>query len=315
MVTNDESHGAAADGAGNSRDEASTSGAWWDRPIYSGKVRDLFEAPGGELVMVTTDRLSAFDVVMAEAVPNKGRVLTAMTDFWMEQLAPVVGSHLMSTDASSLGDVPESWIGRTMICRRAEMLPIECIVRGYITGSAWAEYRTSGTVNGEPQPAGMIEADRFREPIFTPSTKADEGHDMNISRAEAAQIVGAELVERLEFVAVELYRRAAARAESVGILLADTKFEFGLIDGELVLCDEAVTPDSSRLWPADQWSPGATPPSFDKQPVRDYLASLDWDRTPPPPAIPADVIAQTAERYQQVYELISGGRLADWPGA
>jgi phosphoribosylaminoimidazole-succinocarboxamide synthase len=283
---------------------------------YSGKVRDIYDAGDGRLLMVTSDRMSAFDVVMEEPIPDKGRVLTAMSAFWFSELRHVVGNHLLSTD---LADLPPAarrpeWAGRVMLCRRAEMLPIECIVRGYLTGSAWKEYRASGTMHGQPLPSGLQESDRLPEPVFTPSTKADEGHDLNISFEQAVDLVGAELAEQAREVSRELYSRGAARAAERGILIADTKFELGLIDGELVVADEVLTPDSSRFWSADAWAPGTTPPSFDKQPVRDYLDALVWDKQPPPPPLPAEVVAASAERYVRAYELITGLRLADWPG-
>lgn len=296
--------------------------------IYSGKVRDLYRDRSGQLVMVASDRISAFDVIMAEPVPDKGRVLTGLSAYWFGRFASTVGSHLVSTslDAIDLGDagdtaaLPDEWAGRTMVCRPAEMLPIECIVRGYLSGSAWAEYRRSGTIHGEAAPAGLIEADRLPEPRFTPSTKADEGHDENISRARAAELIGTELVDAAEAAALAIYRAAAARAEEVGLILADTKFEFGLIDGQLALCDEVITPDSSRMWEAELWSPGSTPVSYDKQPVRDYLASLDWDRTPPPPQLPDDVIDATRVRYRSAFERLTDSALpsatdlrAGWP--
>lgn len=287
-------------------------------PLYSGKVRDIYAVGDDRLVMVTSDRISAFDVVMAEPVPDKGRVLTAMTAFWCEQLADVVDNHLVST---AIDDVPEDlrepgWEGRTMLCRRAEMLPIECIVRGYLTGSAWKEYQSSGTMHGTELPSGLLESAQLPEPVFTPSTKAEVGdHDENISFAAAVDLVGAEVAEAARDVSLELYRRGAAWAAERGILIADTKFELGTVDGVLTLCDEVLTPDSSRFWPADQWSPGATPPSFDKQPVRDHLAGLDWDKTPPPPALPGAVIEATSARYREAYERVSGLRFDDWPGA
>lgn len=286
--------------------------------LSSGKVRDIYDAGDDRLLMVTSDRLSAFDVVLAEPITDKGRVLTAMTAFWFEHLADVVPGHLISTD---LADLPEgaqdpSLAGRVMLCRRAEMLTIECIVRGYITGSAWKQYRTDGTMNGEPLPEGLLESAQLPEPVFTPSTKADVGdHDINVSFDEAVALVGGELAEQARDVSVELYRRGAAWAAERGIIMADTKFEFGLIDGELVLADEVLTPDSSRFWPAESWVPGTTPPSFDKQPVRDYLETLDWDKTPPPPALPAEVIEASAARYREAYERITGRSLDDWPGA
>ncbi len=286
--------------------------------VASGKVRDIYDAGGDRLLMVTSDRLSAFDVVMAEPIPDKGRVLTAMSAFWFAHLADVVSGHLISTD---LADLPEgaqdpAIAGRVMLCRKAEMLPIECIVRGYITGSAWKEYKASGTMHGAPLPEGLQESDRLPEPVFTPSTKAEVGdHDENVSFEKAVELVGPELAEKARAVSLELYRRGAEWAAERGIIIADTKFELGLVDGELVLADEVLTPDSSRFWPADQWVPGTTPPSFDKQPVRDYLDTLDWDKTPPPPALPDDVVAASAARYREAYERITALSLDDWPGA
>lgn len=285
--------------------------------VASGKVRDVYDAGDDCLLLVASDRLSAFDVVMAEPIPDKGRVLTAMSAFWFAQLGDVVPNHLLSTD---LDDLPpaarlEGLAGRFMLCRRAEMLPVECIVRGYLTGSAWKEYRTSGTMHGTPLPAGLLEASALPEPVFTPSTKAEVGdHDVNISFDEAVVLVGADLANALRDASLELYRRGAAWAAERGIIVADTKFEFGLVDGVLTLADEALTPDSSRFWPADAWQPGATPPSFDKQPVRDYLDGLDWDKRPPPPPLPDEVVAATSARYREAYQRICGASLDDWPG-
>jgi phosphoribosylaminoimidazole-succinocarboxamide synthase len=284
--------------------------------LYSGKVRDIYDAGDDRLLLVASDRMSAFDVVMAEPVPDKGRVLTAMSAFWFELLADVAPSHLLSTE---LADFPEGargddLAGRTMLCRRAQMLPIECIVRGYITGSAWKEYRTSGTMHGAALPKDLLESSQLPEPVFTPSTKADTGHDENISFAQAVDLIGTELATKARDVSIELYTRGAAWAAERGILIADTKFELGLIDGELAVADEVLTPDSSRFWPADQWTPGTTPPSFDKQPLRDFLEGLDWNKQPPPPALPDDVISATRHRYIEGYERITGRRFADWPG-
>ncbi len=285
--------------------------------LYRGKVRDVYDAGDGRLLLVTSDRISAFDVVMAEPIPDKGRVLTAMSAFWFELLGDVVGSHLLST---SLDDLPPeardpAIAGRFLLCRRAEMLKIECIVRGYLTGSAWKEYRREGTMHGSPLPSGLLEASPLPEVVFTPSTKADDGeHDLNISFEQAVDLVGREAAEQARDVSVELYRRGAAWAAERGIIIADTKFELGFVDGRLVLADEVLTPDSSRFWPADQWEPGRTPPSFDKQPVRDYLDGLDWDKRPPPPPLPDEVVAATRRRYVEAYERISGRSLADWPG-
>lgn len=291
--------------------------------VHKGKVRDLFDAGGGRLLMVASDRLSAFDVVMAESVPDKGRVLTAMSVFWFEELEGVIGNHLLSTELDSLPEHARhpGLAGRMMLCHRADMLPIECIVRGFVAGSAWKEYRHHGTIHGMQAPSGLREADRLPEPIFTPSTKADVGdHDENIDFDRAVEMIGGELAEQARAVSLEMYRRAARRAEAAGFLLADTKFELGLIDdGEggrkLVVADEVLTPDSSRFWRANEWSPGATPQGFDKQPVRDFLESLMWDKRPPAPPLPVDVVAATSGRYREAYESICGRSLDDWPGA
>jgi phosphoribosylaminoimidazole-succinocarboxamide synthase len=289
--------------------------------VHSGKVRDIYAVGDDRLLMVTSDRISAFDVIMAEPIPDKGRVLTAMSAFWFDQLADIVPGHLLSTD---LADLPESaqnvaaeadLAGRVMLTRRADMLPVECIVRGYITGSAWKEYSRAGTMHGTRLPEGLLESARLPEPVFTPSTKADEGHDENISFSAAAELIGEALAAQVRDVALALYQGGADWARERGIIIADTKFELGLADGELVLCDEVLTPDSSRFWPTDAWEPGSTPPSFDKQPVRDLLDGLDWDKTPPPPPLPAKVVAATSRRYIEAYERITGRPFADWPGA
>jgi phosphoribosylaminoimidazole-succinocarboxamide synthase len=290
--------------------------------INSGKVRELYDAGDGRLLMVASDRISAFDVVLTEPIPDKGRVLTAMTVHWLEALADLAPSHLITADpaelpaeAAELEAEAGGVAGRAMLVHRAEMLPIECIVRGYLTGSGYKDYQERGTVHGMPLPAGLRQADRLPEPLFTPSTKATEGHDVNISFDEAAELVGKEVAGAARDLCVEAYRRAAAAAEQQGILVADTKFELGFIDGELAICDEVLTPDSSRFWPADAWSPGSNPPSFDKQPVRDWLEGTGWDKQPPPPALPAEVVQATSERYVTAYERICGRRLADWYGA
>jgi phosphoribosylaminoimidazole-succinocarboxamide synthase len=290
--------------------------------VHSGKVRDIFALDDHRLLMVTSDRLSAFDVVMDEPIPQKGRVLTAMSSFWFEQTADLVAGHLLSTDVADLpADVravaaEADLAGRIMITRRAEMLPIECIVRGYLSGSAWKEYKALGTMHGTRLAEGLVESDRLPEPVFTPSTKADQGdHDENITFEQAVELVGAPLAAQVRDVSLAVYERGANWARDRGIVIADTKFELGLVDGELVLCDEVLTPDSSRFWPADAYRPGATPPSFDKQPVRDYLDGLDWDKKPPPPALPADAVAATSRRYVEAYERITDRSFADWPGA
>jgi phosphoribosylaminoimidazole-succinocarboxamide synthase len=285
--------------------------------LYSGKVRDIYDAGDGRLLLVTSDRISAFDVVMAEPIDDKGRVLTAMSAFWFGQLSDVVASHLISTDLDDLppGAQRPELAGRVMLCRRADMLPLECIVRGYLTGSAWKEYRTLGTMHDTALPEGLLESSALPEPVFTPSTKAAEGHDENISFERAVELVGDDMATKIRDVCIELYRRGAAWALERGIVIADTKFELGMVDGQLVVADEVLTPDSSRFWPADRVVPGRTPPSFDKQPVRDYLDGLDWNKQPPPPPLPADVVLATRDRYVEAYERITGLDFADWPTA
>jgi phosphoribosylaminoimidazole-succinocarboxamide synthase len=288
-------------------------------PVYSGKVRDLYDAGDDRLLFVTSDRISAFDVVMAEPIPDKGRVLTAMTAFWLSQMEDIAPSHLISTDVADLTDLPagaaaEQLAGRVMLVRRADMLAIECIVRGYLSGSAWKEYRQSGTVHGSRLPAGLKESDQLPEAVFTPSTKATEGHDLNIGFDQACDLVGTEAAKLARDLSLAVYRRGADWAAQRGIIIADTKFELGFIDGVLVLCDEVLTPDSSRFWPADEWSPGTAPPSFDKQPVRDWLEATGWNKLPPPPPLPPDVIRSTRDRYVQAYERLTGLAFASWSG-
>ncbi|HVM06508.1 MAG TPA: phosphoribosylaminoimidazolesuccinocarboxamide synthase [Acidimicrobiales bacterium] len=284
---------------------------------YSGKVRDIYDAGDGRLLFVASDRVSAFDVVMAEPVPDKGRVLTAMSAFWLEKLADIAPSHLVSVDPADFppgADDIDDAAGRTMLVRRAEMLPIECIVRGYVSGSAWKEYKASGTVHGTPMPQGMQESDRLPEPVFTPSTKANEGHDENISFEEACRIVGEDVAKQAREISLAAYGRAADWARARGIILADTKFELGWIDGDLALCDEVLTPDSSRFWAEADWQPGRTPPSLDKQPLRDWLEASGWDKSPPPPPLPEVVVNSMRERYITAYERITGRRFSEWLG-
>lgn len=286
--------------------------------VYSGKVRDIYDAGDGRYLMVTSDRISAFDVVMEQPIPDKGRVLMAMSSFWFHYLEGTMSSHLLSTD---LLDFPQSAqlpaiAGRSMLVRKAEMLPIECIVRGYLTGSAWKQYLSDGTMHGIRLPTGLQESDQLPEPVFTPSTKAEDGlHDENISFSRAAEIIGSGLVEEVRAKALELYIAGAAHALERGIIIADTKFEMGFIDGKLIVADEMLTPDSSRFWPMKDWKPGTTPPSFDKQPVRDYLDGLNWDKNPPAPNLPSDVVEASSHRYKEGYELITGLSLSDWPGS
>lgn len=290
--------------------------------IYSGKVRDIYDVGDDRLAMVTSDRMSAFDVVMNEEIPDKGRVLTAASAYWFDHLASIgdgtIGSHLISTDLADVpgGDDHPEWAGRVMLTRRAEMLPVEAIVRGYVSGSAWREYSTAGTIHHMAAPEGLVESAQLPQPMYTPSTKAAVGdHDENISVEAAADILGADLAQRVEVAALTIFAAGAAAASKRGLILADTKFEFGLIDGQLVLCDEVLTPDSSRVWPADGYSPGGPQPAFDKEPLRAWLSDQAWDKTPPPPTLPPEVIAETADRYRQAYARLTGLSLDDWPGA
>jgi phosphoribosylaminoimidazole-succinocarboxamide synthase len=288
--------------------------------LRSGKVRDLYDTGPSTLLMVASDRVSAFDVVFAEPIPQKGRVLTAMSAFWYEETRDIVENALISADPAEISeevgglDGLGGVAGRAMLVRRAEMIPLECIVRGYLAGQAFEEYARSGTVHTMPMPPGLRLADRLPEPIFTPSTKAEVGHDLNIDFAAAVAIVGEQTAAEAREACLALYERAAARAAQAGLILADTKFELGRIGDHLVLCDEVVTPDSSRLWPADAVVPGTTPPAFDKQPLRDWASAQDWDRTPPPPPLPDEVVRATSERYVAAYERVTGRRLADWYG-
>jgi phosphoribosylaminoimidazole-succinocarboxamide synthase len=271
------------------------------------------------MLLVASDRMSAFDVVMAEPIPDKGRVLTAITDFWLrEVVADVAPSHLISVDPADFpadaGDLNDL-AGRAMLVHRAEMVPLECIVRGYLSGSAWKEYQRHRTMHGLPLPAGLQESDRLPEPVFTPSTKADIGDkDENISFEQACELVGADVAKAARELSLAAYQRGADLAADRGIIVADTKFELGWIDGELSLCDEVLTPDSSRFWPADEWVPGRTPPSFDKQPLRDWLEATGWDKQPPPPALPAEVVQASRERYVAAYERLTGRDFDQWYG-
>ncbi|MBI2773185.1 MAG: phosphoribosylaminoimidazolesuccinocarboxamide synthase [Chloroflexi bacterium] len=274
-----------------------------------GKVRDVYEAGEGNLVMVASDRLSAFDVVLPTPIPQKGRVLTQLSNFWFAKTAHLIPNHLVETE---LGHFPEpfrstrSLDGRAVLAKKCDRVDIECVARGYVSGSAWAEYRKDGTIAGERVPKGMLESQRLDEPIFTPATKAMTGHDENISRAQLAALVGRDLARRLEDVTLALYRFAHAYALGRGLILADTKFELGFHSGTLTLIDEALTPDSSRYWDAARYRAGETPPSFDKQYVRDFLTDAGWNREPPAPALPAEVVEGTSRRYVDCYERVVG---------
>ncbi len=276
--------------------------------LRSGKVREMFDL-GNNLLMVATDRISAFDVVMNEGIPGKGAALTAISSFWFDYVGNRIPHHFESTDLSGLGFGPDEFSmlsGRSMIVKKADPLPVECIVRGYLAGSGWAEYKRTGTVHKMPMPAGISESGRFPEPIFTPSTKSDEGHDINISFEEMTDIVGKETADLLRNHSLDLYSLAGGRANEKGIIIADTKFEFGVTDDGIILIDEVLTPDSSRFWPAALYEQGRSQPSLDKQYLRDYLSGLDWDKTPPPPTLPAEIVRETAAKYEEIKSLLIG---------
>lgn len=278
--------------------------------LNRGKVRDLYEV-GDRLLIVATDRLSAFDVVLPTPIPDKGRVLTQLSLFWFNLLREVIPNHVLSAAdwPPELAAYHEQLDGRSMLCKKTKPLPVECVVRGYLSGSGLKDYRATGKICGIPLPAGLRESDRLPEPIFTPSTKATAGHDENISFDEAAAMIGGELAERVRAVSLDIYRRAVAYAEPRGIILADTKFEFGLIGDQLIWIDEALTPDSSRFWPADGYQPGRSQPSFDKQYVRDYLERIGWNKQPPGPELPTEVVEATRARYREAYRQLTGHEL------
>ncbi|TDD59950.1 phosphoribosylaminoimidazolesuccinocarboxamide synthase [Actinomadura darangshiensis] len=275
--------------------------------VHSGKVRDVY-ADGDELILVASDRVSVYDVILPTEIPDKGKILTQLSLWWFERLADVVPNHIVSAT-----DVPDEWAGRAVRCRRLDMLPVEWIARGYLTGLGLKEYEKNGTVSGIALPDGLVDASRLAEPIFTPTTKATEGHDEFMTYGDVVAEIGADTAARLKDVTLEVYRRGAALAAERGIVIADTKLEFGrAADGTLVLADEVLTPDSSRFWPADRWRPGRPQHSLDKQFVRDWSSTLDWDRTPPGPAIPDDVVEATRARYTDVYERLTG---TPWPSS
>jgi phosphoribosylaminoimidazole-succinocarboxamide synthase len=277
-----------------------------------GKVRDIYEVGDDRLLIVATDRLSAFDVVLPTPIPDKGRVLTQLSLFWFEKLADVVPHHVISADhfGGELAPYADLLEGRGMLVRRTEPVPIECVVRGYISGSGWKDYQKTGGICGIALPKGLRESDRLPEPIFTPSTKATTGHDENISFDEMVARIGLPLAEKLRDTSLTLYRRAAEHAAARGIIIADTKFEFGLLGKELIWIDEALTPDSSRFWPAGEYEPGKAQPSFDKQYVRDYLERIGWNKLPPGPELPADVVTGTKNKYRESYQRITGHALS-----
>ena len=279
-------------------------------PSARGKVRDIYDL-GDQLLIVATDRLSAFDVVMPTPIPDKGKVLTQISLFWFDLLKDVIANHVLSADnfPAPYDTYRNQLAGRSMLVRKTKPLSIECVVRGYLSGSGWKEYVRTGQVCGITLPPGLRESDKLPEPIFTPATKAATGHDENISFDHAASLVGRPLAEKARAVSLEIYKRAAAYAAPRGVILADTKFEFGRLDGELIWIDEALTPDSSRFWPASQYAPGGPQPSFDKQFVRDYLERIQWPKTPPGPELPPDVVAATRAKYREAYRLLVGREL------
>ena len=279
-------------------------------PAARGKVRDIYDL-SDRLLIVATDRLSAFDVVMPTPIPDKGRVLTQLSLFWFQLLRDVIPNHVLSSTnfPAPFDKYANDLAGRSMLVRKTQPLPIECVARGYLSGSGWKEYRTTGKVCGIPLPAGLQQSDKLPEPIFTPATKATSGHDENIPFERVGDLIGKDLADRVRSITLEIYRRAAAYAEPRGILVADTKFEFGLLNGELIWIDEALTPDSSRFWPASQYKPGGPQPSFDKQYVRDYLERIRWPKTPPGPELPPDVVAGTRAKYREAYRILVGNEL------
>ena len=281
--------------------------------LHRGKVRDMYEIPGHEdkLLMIATDRISAYDVVMDEPIVRKGKILTSISLFWFELLSDIVPNHLVSADVMQYPEICHQYRdqleGRSMLVRRTKVMPIECIVRGYLSGSFWSAYQKNTTVCGFELPAGMRESDKFPEPLFTPSTKAEQGlHDENISMAKMEELLGKDLAERMADISLRLYVKAADYARSKGIIIADTKFELGMVDDELILIDEVLTPDSSRFWPLDEYQPGKGQPSFDKQFLRDYLSSLDWNKQPPPPQLPQNILDKTRARYEEARQKLIG---------
>ncbi len=284
-------------------------------PLLSrGKVRDIYAIDDQTLLLVTTDRMSAFDVIMNEPIPYKGVVLNQITLFWMEKFKDILPNHLIASEVKDfpapLHKYAAQLEGRSVLVHRAKPLPVECIVRGHITGSGWNDYRKTGTVCGHALPAGLVESQKLENPLFTPSTKAELGeHDENITVEQAAALLGQELARKVEAVSIEIFSRGREYAEGRGIIIADTKFEFGLLNGNLILIDEVLTPDSSRFWPMQGYTPGKGQPSFDKQYLRDWLSAQPWDKTPPPPTLPEDVIAQTRKKYEEAYSILTGRSL------
>ncbi len=274
-----------------------------------GKVRDIYDM-GDSLLLIASDRISAFDVVLPSGIPGKGRLLTMISIYWFRQMEEIIRNHLIATDVNEYPEkchkYREQLEGRSMLVKKAQPLPVECIVRGYLSGSGWKEYSKSGTVCGIKLPAGLKESSRLDYPIFTPSTKAEKGHDINISFEETAWIVGRDMAEKLKDVSLQIYSKDVSMAEKKGVIIADTKFEFGICDNELILIDEILTPDSSRFWSVDTYEPGKAQDSYDKQIIRDYLLTLDWDQTYPGPQLPDDIVGKIQERYEEIYRIITG---------
>lgn len=278
------------------------------KKLKSGKVREIFDL-GDSFLFVATDRISAFDCIMPNGIPRKGEVLTQISHFWFDRTESIIPNHRLARANDALPPALQPFARRAMVVKKAKPLPIECVVRGYLAGSGWKEYRSSKTVCGIPLPGGLQECSELPEPIFTPATKAESGHDLNIDFDTAAKLTGAEIAEQARAVSLQIYKSARAYARERGIIIADTKFEFGIFDGKLILIDEVLTPDSSRFWPADQYQPGRGQPSFDKQFVRDYLETLTWDKTPPAPALPAEIVQKTQAKYLEAYERLTGRKL------
>jgi phosphoribosylaminoimidazole-succinocarboxamide synthase len=283
------------------------------KKFKSGKVRDIFEV-GDKLLLVASDRISAFDVIMDDPIPDKGKVLTAISLFWFDHIADIVKNHLITADVDQfpeeLKQYRDQLEGRSMLVTKADVVPIECVVRGYLAGSGWKEYQASQTVCGHSLPEGLLQADKLPEPIFTPATKAESGHDENISIAQMKDKIGSELADKMINASKNIYTKCSEYATLRGMILADTKFEFGIVDGELILVDEVLTPDSSRFWPVDSYKPGSSPASYDKQFLRDYLDGLDWPKSPPPPPLPEEIVNKTREKYVEAYKKLTGKTFA-----
>jgi len=282
--------------------------------VYTGKVRELYEVGHDRLLMVASDRVSVFDVVLPDEIPDKGRVLTGVSQYWFDQTAGVVGNHVISSDPTDFPETAGGVGGRAMLVRATQPIRLECVVRGYLFGGGWKEYTERGTVGGFEVVPGLRQAEQLPEPLFTPTTKAEAGHDVPLTASEAAELVGPAVYEQLRDVSIRIYRLGAARAQEQGLVLADTKFEFGELDGEIVAIDEMMTPDSSRYWPLDAYRVGTSPPSFDKQFVRDFMDSTGWDHEPPAPRLPEHVIDATRGLYREAYEMLTGSSLDEWYG-